>query len=51
MAQKGTLKAFIHASEILTGAGIRRKDGRKPTEDGLGRIADGALVYSTRKVG
>jgi imidazolonepropionase len=45
------LKAFIHASEILTGAGIRRKDGRRPTEDDLGRITDGALVYSTRKVG
>lgn len=45
------LKALIHASEILTGAGLRRKDGRKPLESDLGRIEDGALVYSTRKVG
>jgi imidazolonepropionase len=45
------LKALIHASEILTGAGIRHKDGRRPIEDDLGRIEDGALVYSTRKIG
>ncbi len=44
------LRALIHASEILTGAGIRRKDGRRPTENDLGRIEDGALVYRTRKV-
>jgi imidazolonepropionase len=45
------LRAIVHASEILTGAVIRLKDGRRPTEDDLGRIIDGALVYSTRKVG
>ncbi|OFZ20205.1 MAG: imidazolonepropionase [Bdellovibrionales bacterium GWB1_55_8] len=44
------LQAIVHASELLTGAGIRLKDGRKVTDDDLGRIEDGALVYSTRKV-
>lgn len=45
-----TLKAVIHASEILTGVGIREKDGRKPVEEDLGRIEDGALIYRTHKV-
>lgn len=44
------MRALIHASEILSGAGVRLKDGRKPGEDDLGRIRDGALVYSTRRV-
>ncbi|MCM2277614.1 MAG: imidazolonepropionase [Oligoflexia bacterium] len=43
------VRAIIHASELLTGAGIRKKDGRKVLEKDLGRIPDGALVYSTRK--
>ena len=38
-------KAIIHASELLTGTGVRRKDGRRVTESDLGRIQDGALVY------
>jgi imidazolonepropionase len=46
-----SLHALIHASEILTGAGVRAKDGRRVGEDDLGRIEDGALVYSVRKVG
>jgi imidazolonepropionase len=38
-------RVITHASEILTGSGIREKDGRKPLEEDLGRIVDGALVY------
>ena len=44
-------RAITHASEILTGAGVRAKDGRRVTEEDLGRITDGAIVYSVRKVG
>lgn len=44
-------RAIVHASEILTGEGIRRKRGRRVTEEDLGRIEDGALVYSVRKKG
>jgi len=44
-------QALIHASEILTGDGIRLKDGRRVTEDDLGRILDGALVYRVKKQG
>lgn len=39
------LKAIVHASELLTGAGIRAKDGRRVGEDDVGRIPDGAVVY------
>lgn len=39
--------AYLHASELLTGAGIRRKGGRHPQEEDLGRIVDGALVVQT----
>ena len=45
------LRAYIHASEILTGAGIRARDGVRPEEADLGRIEDGAVVYSVKKVG
>jgi imidazolonepropionase len=38
-------RLITHASELLTGAGIRAKDGRRPLEEDLGRIPDGALVY------
>lgn len=44
-------KVIVHASEILTGRGIREKDGRRVLEEDLGRIHDGALVYSVRKRG
>ena len=44
------VKAYIHASEILTGAGIRKKNGRHVQEEDLGRIRDGAIVYSVKKV-
>lgn len=43
-------RAIIHASEILTGQGIRLKDGRKVTEADLGRVSDGALVYTVKRV-
>jgi imidazolonepropionase len=45
------LKAIVHASEILTGVGVRAKDGRHVVEDDLGRIEDGAIVYEVRRVG
>jgi len=45
------LKLITHASEILTGAGVRGRDGRRPQESDLGRILDGALVYQTKRVG
>jgi imidazolonepropionase len=45
------LRAIVHASEILTGAGVRQKEGRRVVEEDLGRIVDGALVYEVRKVG
>lgn len=44
-------RALIHASELFTGSGIRKKDGRRVGDEDLGRIADGALVYSLRRVG
>ena len=42
------LQAIIHASEILTGQGIREKDGRRVSEGDLGRIEDGAIVYDKK---
>jgi len=44
-------RTVIHAREILTGQGIRKKDGRRVTEDDLGVISDGAIVYRVKKVG
>lgn len=43
-------RAVIHASEVLTGHGVRKKDGRRIVEDDLGRIPDGAVVYRVKKV-
>lgn len=43
-------RVLTHASEVLTGAGIRQKNGRHPLELDLGRIEDGALVYQCRKL-
>ncbi|MCM2322223.1 MAG: imidazolonepropionase [Oligoflexia bacterium] len=45
------LRAIVHASEVLTGAGIRQKDGKNIQEADMGRIPDGAVVFSTRRVG
>ncbi len=39
-----------HASELLTGVGVRIKDGRRPLEADLGRIEDGAMAYSVKTV-
>jgi imidazolonepropionase len=44
-------RLITHASEILTGQGIRAKDGRHPLEVDLGRIPDGALVIREQKRG
>jgi imidazolonepropionase len=44
------MKAYIHASEILTGAGIRKKSGRKISEEDLGRVEDGAVVFDKKKI-
>src|SRR4051794_3956120 len=46
-----TFRALVHASELLTGSGIRAKGGRKVTDADTGAIEDGALVYSVKKVG
>ncbi len=46
-----SFKVITHASELLTGAGVRIKDGVRVTDEDLGRIPDGALVYRTKKVG
>jgi imidazolonepropionase len=43
-------KALIHASELITGAGVRKKQGRNITESDLNRIPDGAIVYSSKKI-
>src|SRR3990172_9521952 len=44
-------RAIVHASELLTGEGVRSKDGRGVTEADLGSIANGALVYGYRDQG
>ncbi len=44
------MQAYIHASEILTGVGIRKKDGRRISEEDLGRIEDGAVVFDPKKI-
>lgn len=48
---KHILRALVHASELLAGTGIRAKDGRRVLEQDLGRIPDGAIVYSVKKLG
>src|SRR5262249_4846695 len=50
LSRMPTLRAVVHASELLTAEGIRRKDGRRVDDDDVGRVADGAVVYSVRKV-
>jgi imidazolonepropionase len=44
------IHVLLHASELLTGEGIREKDGRHPREEDLGRIEDGAMAYSVKTV-
>jgi imidazolonepropionase len=43
-------KCVIHASEVLTGEGIRAKDGRRVLDSDLGRIEDGAVVHDGKKI-
>jgi imidazolonepropionase len=44
-------QVLTHASELLTGSGIREKDGRLLDDGDIGLIEDAALVYSVRAVG
>jgi imidazolonepropionase len=44
------IKAAIHASEVLTGEGVRAKDGRRVIDSDLGRIEDGAIVHDGKKI-
>jgi len=39
-----------HASELITGKGIRSKKGIRPSEEDLNRIPDGALVIHGKKI-
>lgn len=48
--KKSAPQALIHASELLTGVGVRQKDGRKVKEEDLGRLSDGAIVYTKEKI-
>ncbi len=45
-----TFEALVHASEVITGRGVRLKDGKRITDEDLGRIPDGAIVYSRHSV-
>jgi len=47
----GQYRAIIHASELYTGAGIAAKTGKKVQDSDMGKIEDGALIYTVRKVG
>jgi imidazolonepropionase len=42
---KSSFRSIIHASEVITGAGVRKKDGRRILEEDLQVIPDGAVVY------
>ena len=44
-------RVLIHASELLTGAGVRVRDGRLLEESDIGLVEDGAMAYSVRTVG
>lgn len=44
------MNAIIHASELITGSGIRKKDGRRPTAQDMDRIPDGAIVYDQKNI-
>ncbi|MBI2711678.1 MAG: imidazolonepropionase [Bdellovibrio sp.] len=45
------MRAVIHASVLYTGAGIRKKKGRRVKDEDLGMIPDGAIVFSVKRVG
>ncbi len=42
------IKGVIHARELMIGEGIRAKKGRNLKPGDLGRISDGALIYSMK---
>lgn len=44
------MKVIIHASEIVTGQGLIKKDGRHPQDEDLVIIKDGAIVYNEKKI-
>lgn len=44
-------RAIIHSSELITGSGVRQKDGRNINDGDLGVVVDGALVFSMRIIG
>lgn len=44
------MEGYIHASEVLTGSGIRTKDGRRVQEEDMGRVEDGAVVHDQNKI-
>jgi len=44
------MKALIHASEILTAQGIKKKDGRRVTDSDLSLIRDGSIVYDDKVI-
>ncbi len=43
--RKPPIRAIIHASKLYTGAGFRKRDGRRVQDADRGVIDDGALVY------
>lgn len=43
------IQVLAHASELITGSGVRVKDGRRILESDLGVIPDGALVYQDKQ--
>jgi imidazolonepropionase len=44
------LTILTHASELITGEGFRKKDGKHPDDLDMNRIPDGALVYDDQKI-
>lgn len=41
------VQAFIHSSHLYTGKGVAAKGGRRPKEEDLEPIADGAVVFES----
>lgn len=44
------MKLITHASELITGSGIRKKFGRNPKNEDMERITDGAMAYDEKKI-
>lgn len=45
-----TTVAYVNASEVITGSGVRKKSGRRIGEGDLDRIPGGALVVSIKTI-